>query len=359
VRAVVTLLVVAGGCRRAGAAEGAPVDLRAGAEPMKGITLAPIEDVRLGDVGYGSAHSAVALDEIVELGATWASITPFGTMDDLRDTEVCPEVEKPLAQNLVAVREVISQAQSRGLSVLVVPHVFVWSGEWRGLIEPGSEAGWRAWFDSYERFVLLWATVAAETDADAFSVGVEFLSSSQRHAWRWKDLVARVREVYRGPITYSANWDEVEHVAFWDDVDFLCLNAFQPLSDRPGAGRAELTAGARRFAAEVAEIARLHDKPFALCEMGFKKMRDPAVRPWEWPEAMDASAVDPHAQATAYRALLAGFVPEPRFAGLFVWKYFSDPWDWTQEEPFGFSPRGALGEEVLREAFARPWRPAE
>jgi len=356
VRRVVALLVIAcGGCSQAAAQPGRWADVP-GPEPIKGITLAPIEDVRLGDVGYGSAHSAVALDEIAELGATWVSITPFGTMDDLRDTEVCPEVEKPLAENLGAVREVISQAQTRGLSVLLVPHVFVWSGEWRGLIEPGSDAGWRAWFESYERFVLLWAKVAAETDSDGFSVGVEFLSSSQRYGWRWKELIARVRQVYPGPITYSANWDEVEHVAFWDDVDWIGLNAFQPLSDRPGATPAQLTAGARRFAADMAQIARMHDRPLVLCEMGFKKMRDPAVRPWEWPEAMDASAADPDAQATAYRALLAGFVPEPHFAGLFVWKYFSDPWDWTQEEPFGFSPRGEVGEEVLRDWFAKPWR---
>ena len=61
---------------------------RPGINRINGITLAPIEDGRLGDVGYGSASCAMAVAQIAEIGANWISITPFGRMDDLESTDI-------------------------------------------------------------------------------------------------------------------------------------------------------------------------------------------------------------------------------------------------------------------------------
>ena len=46
-------------------------------QEIRGITVAPIEDGRLGPVGYGSAPCAETVEEIASLGATWISLTPF------------------------------------------------------------------------------------------------------------------------------------------------------------------------------------------------------------------------------------------------------------------------------------------
>ena len=65
--------------------------------------------------------------------------------------------------------------------------------------------------------------------------------------------------------------------------------------------------------------------------------------------------VDELAQAEAYAGLLAPLLDEPRFAGFFVWRVYADPDDVSQEAEWGFSPRGKLAEQVMRDAFAAWW----
>ena len=57
----------------------------------------------------------------------------------------------------------------------------------------------------------------------------------------------------------------------------------------------------------------------------------------------------------AYRALLEGSVGERWFVGAFVWRYYADPMDASQEAPWGFSPRLREAEGVLREVYALRW----
>jgi len=83
-------------------------------------------------------------------------------------------------------------------------------------------------------------------------------------------------------------------------------------------------------------------------EIGYTTRADPAVRPWEWPDAMKGVHPDERAQAAAYRALIAPLLDEPDFAGFFVWRVYSDPDDVSQEAEWGFSPRGKRAELVVR-----------
>jgi hypothetical protein len=328
------------------------------AEQIRGVTLAPIEDGMLGPVGYGSARCAVAVEEIASLGATWISITPFGRMDDLDSVQIEPDFEIPLARNEELIRETAAMAKAEGLRVAIVPHVYVMSGGWRGEIDPGPREAWDAWFASYEEFVLEFAMLAEEVGADLFSIGVEFKSSSNPYEAEWREVIAAVRRVYSGRLTYSANWDEVEEVPFWDALDAIGVNAFWPLAGRPGDGYEEMCATARRVADGLEGLSLFYDRPVLFTEMGVKSAADSALAPWEWPEHCADLRYDEAYQADAYDALFGELAPRSWFAGLFIWKYFSDPYDETQEVRAGFSPRGKLAEEALARWYGRSWDPS-
>ena len=90
-------------------------------------------------------------------------------------------------------------------------------------------------------------------------------------------------------------------------------------------------------------------------EFGYTTRPDPALRPWEWPDGMSGVRVDQKAQADAYRALLGALLDTQGFAGLFVWRMYADPADMSQEQEWGFSPRGKEAENVLRDAFSARW----
>jgi len=105
----------------------------------------------------------------------------------------------------------------------------------------------------------------------------------------------------------------------------------------------------------VHALAERWQRPVLFTEIGYTTRPDPAVRPWEWPDAMSDVHVDEASQASAYRALVAPLLGEPDFAGFFVWRVYADPDDTSQEAPWGFSPRGKLAELVVRDAFAARW----
>ena len=322
---------------------------------IRGVTVGPIESSQWPGRGYGSPYSEQLLDELVRLGVTWISITPFGRLWSLASTDIEPSFEASHADNRQAVARMIAQAHARGLKVLLIPHLWVETGGWRGEIDPGSAEGWQRYQRSYRTFVLGWADVAARSGADAFSIGVECKSWSGRFAPYWRGLIRAVRARFSGLLTYSANWDEAEHVVFWEQLDLVGINAFYPLATHGSARYDEYVEGARRARDAVATLATTHERPVLFVEVGYTTRKDAAVEPWLWPDDMSAVVYDEDEQARALAAVLEVFVPEPWFAGLFVWRYYADLDDVSQEAPWGFSPHAKRAEEVLEQAFHAAW----
>jgi hypothetical protein len=324
--------------------------------PVRGMTIGPIESALHPDKGYGTAACARTMAELARMGATWVSLTPYGRIWNLAPSGIDWTFEAPFPENRRAVLAAMRQAHAEGLRVLLVPHLWVESGQWRGEIDPGTDAGWRAWAKAYRSFVLAWAEVAREGKADMLSVGVELGSwLTGVRAPSFFPIIADVRKVYPGPLTYSANWDDVDHTLILRALDVIGINAFYPLAEADGARFAELRQGGARVAERVRRLSELWRKPVIFTELGYTTRTDPAVRPWEWPENLKSVTVDQGAQAEAYRGLLAPLLDEPAFLGFFVWRVYADPDDVSQEAEWGFSPRGKAAELVVRDAFRARW----
>jgi hypothetical protein len=355
----------------------------AGLPAIRGITIGPIENALHPGVGYGTPACGRALDMAVELGATWVAFTPFGRMWSTRTTSIDLSFEAPFAQNAEAVGRAIDQAHARGLHVMLVPHLWVETGGWRGEIEPGAppdvkredgnydfrgratEPALEVFAQSYRRFLLAWTEVARAHDVEVLSIGVELRSwlTSARATESARSLIREVRGRYGGILTYSANWDDVDDVVVLREIDAIGVNAFYPLTEKEGASGEDLLAGGSRVAARVRALAEAWSKPVLFTEVGYTTRPDPALRPWEWPDGMKDVKVDERAQADAYRGVLASVLDEPSFPGFFVWRQFADPDDVSQEAAWGFPIRGKQAELLVRDAFAtrfavEPWVPA-
>jgi hypothetical protein len=322
----------------------------------RGVTIGPIESALHPGRGYGSDAYRTTLDEARRLGATWVSVTPFGRIADLNPTGVSWTFEARYEDNRRAVLRAITDAHGKGLRVLLVPHLWVENGGWRGEIEPGDEAAWERWAASYAAFLNGWAEVAREGNVDLLSVGVELRSwVTTDRAPSFVEIVRGVRKTYSGPLTYAANWDDAELTVIWGELDFIGVNAFFPLATEPGAPFEQLLAGGRDVAKKLGALSAEWQKPVLLTEFGYTTRPDPALRPWEWPDRMTNVVVDEAAQADAYAALLAPVIDESWLAGAFVWRLYADPDDVSQEAQWGFSPRGKLAELVLRDAYGARW----
>jgi len=329
--------------------------LEAGLPAVRGITVGPIESSQLPGRGYGTVYTETLLDELQRLGANWISVTPFGRLWSLSSTDIERDFEADYHDNQESIARIIEQAHARGMKVLLIPHLWVETGGWRGDVDPGSPERWLRYQRSYADFVLDWAKLAGRAGADAFSIGVECKSWSGRFGAYWTRLIGDVRAVFPGFLTYSANWDEAEHVVFWNELDAIGINAFYPLAHHNRASYAEYLEGARRARDDVGRLAHTLELPVVFVEAGYTTRQDAAVEPWLWPDDMTDVVYDEHEQARALSALIELFAPEPWFIGLFVWRYYADLDDVSQEHGWGFSPHGKLAEDVLSRAFRWRW----
>ncbi len=325
-------------------------------EAVRGITVGPIENGLFPGRGYGTERSRAGLAEASRLGANWVSITPYGRIYDLRPTGIAMDFEAPFEENRDAVLRMVDQAHAAGLRVLLVPHLWVETGGWRGELDPGDDAAWDRWAREYRAFVLEWARVAREGHVDMLAVGIELRTwVTTRHAPSFVAIIRDVRRVYGGLLTYACNWDDAADTVILGELDVIGINAFYPLHWENDATWPQLVDGGRRAAEQARALAESWDKPVLFTEFGYTSRRDCAVRPWEWPEHLSGVTVDERAQADAYLALLSPLLDEPWFAGFFMWRMVADFEDVTQEAEWGFSSRGKQAELILRDAYHASW----
>src|SRR5437879_12905181 len=92
----------------------------------------------------------------------------------------------------------------------------------------------------YREFILHYARLAELGGFDLLSIGTE-LEGVTSYEEEWRRIIADVRRVYHGPITYAANWgEEIESIRFWDALDYVSGNNDYPLAAKPSARAEEL-----------------------------------------------------------------------------------------------------------------------
>jgi hypothetical protein len=297
-----------------------------------------------GDDGYGSETSRRTLERLHKLGVRWLSLTPFGFMPGADSTTIRYAQHRG-GESDARLAEEARHAHALGMRVVLKPHLWIRHGAWQGDLAWHDDATYRQWFDSYREFTLHFAALAAREKFDLFVIGTELKSATRRDPAGWRALVAEVRKVYSGPLTYAANWDEADDVKFWGDLDYVGVNAYAPLVSRPGASLADLKAGWQRVAGQLEALARRTGKRILLTEVGYRAVRDAAMTPSSWPERDDTPAYDPAHQADCYRATFEVLWGRPWLGGIYLWKWFTDSQD--ESGPTDFSPAGKPAEAVL------------
>ena len=177
------------------------------------------------------------------LSVEWIAVNPFGYQTSVHTIGIRFGGD-PRDEHLI---DGIHQAQQLGLKVMLEPHI--WRSEkdgsdWRGTIGFDTEREWKEWFSNYERFLLHYAQIAAQTEAEILCVGVELSRTVTDRPDDWRRLISKVREIYPGPLTYAANWwGDYDVVEFWDELDYIGINAFFPLNFGGGDDRSRHAVG--------------------------------------------------------------------------------------------------------------------
>ena len=105
----------------------------------------------------------------------------------------------------------------------------------------------------------------------------------------WTQLIQAVRNVYKGKLTYAANFDNYKDVAFWDQLDFIGINAYFKLRNPnqtyadTAALKTILKTGWQKVFAEIntyRDGKKLREKPLLFTELGYIRREGSTIEPW-------------------------------------------------------------------------------
>jgi len=298
---------------------------------------------------YDSPEALTVYDHLVKQGVRAVALTPAAYL---------PDLHKPGLRwrEHAHIREGVIAAHNKGLAVLIKPYIwshvfFTQDTMWTGKIEMFTEDDWRSFFKTYQEFTLTYARIAEETHAELFSIGLEYPKTFSRTT-EWNALIAAVRNVYHGPITYaSTGVDEAETVPFWKKLDVIGIDAFVPLTDDLHPTKEMLCESWKSYVARLEAIHQKYNKPIMFTEAGYKSCVGAACRPWEWNEHTP-HPLDLQQQSVCYDALATSLFNKPWFAGIFWWKYFTSM-NAGGTRDNDFCPLGKPAEKMMKAWFVK------
>ncbi|WP_116417373.1 glycoside hydrolase family 113 [Subtercola boreus] len=221
---------------------------------------------------WNTAEAADSLSKLVDLNVNWVGIALGALQATAQSTDIRFGDEPTVTDD--EVRWAIRESKALGLKVCLKPVVNVADGTWRAFIgffdeEVPGEPSWAEWFSSFARFMIHYARIAEEEGCEMLCVGCEMVQTDKRDT-EWRALIAEVREVFTGLITYNCDKYQEDRVTWWDAVDVISSSGYYPLG--------EWDTQLERIGAVVVR----ENKPFFFMESGCPSRTGSAARPNDW-----------------------------------------------------------------------------
>ncbi len=239
--------------------------------------------------------------------------------------------------------------QKVGVKLMIKPHIWLRRGGFTGNLKPTTEENWKVLEDSYKAYMLTYAKAAADLNAEILCIGTELKAFVMNRPKYWTALIKEIRTVYKGKLTYAANWDEYKRLSFWNQLDFIGIDAYFPLSDEKLPTVAALEKGWQPHKTEIMGIQKKFNKPVLFTEFGYRSIHYTAKKPWEF-NRMQGN-VNLQAQANGLQAIHNQFWKEEWFEGGFLWKWFHRHDVVGGEENNRFTPQNKPAEKLIEQLF--------
>ncbi len=277
------------------------------------------------------------IDQVTDIGSNWISQTPFGWMNGHESPIVVLNNDRAWwGETDRGIKHTAQLAHASGVHNMLKPHIWLRrSGDkWRSDIEMKNDKEWNQWFDSYKAWIVHYAKLAEECKIESLCIGTELYRTTSEHPEKWRKIIREIRKVYNGQLTYAANWyKEVEEITFWDDLDYIGVQAYFPLSKKDSPSKKELIRSWTKHKKSLKRIAEKYQKKVVFTEIGYKNTADAAREPWVWPQDSDHDiTLSDETQRICYEALFESLWHEPWMDGIFIWKWFHSTYKYEDME---------------------------
>ncbi|WP_420388387.1 glycoside hydrolase family 113 [Roseivirga sp.] len=310
--------------------------------------------------------------DLKEKNINWISQTPFGWQREFNSPKIGNQIGREdgwWGESDKGIRQTTRVARQYGIHTILKPHIWLRDsqGKWRGEIRMESEEDWKAWFQSYEEFILHYAQLAEEESIEMLCIGTELHRTCVEREQDWRNLIRKIREVYSGGLTYAANFaDEYEEVAFWDELDYIGIQGYFPVVETEEPTIQEVKEGWSKHLKTLEKFSARYKKPILFTEIGYKSTSDAGIEPWQWPQRLGreerAEIYSEETQAVLYRGMFESLADQPFIAGFHLWKWYPPVPESAEIQRrrrddgaynVDFTPQGKAAEQVMKEWFGR------
>lgn len=264
--------------------------------------------------------SAEHLRPVQKMHANYVALMPFGFVRDLEHPEILYNMDRQwFGETSDGIRQYIDELKDPGIQVMMKPQLWIWRGAFTGYMKMKSEQDWKDLENCYRNFILDFAMLAEEKGVPIFCIGTELEQFVNHRPQYWFDLVKEIRKIYSGKLTYAANWDEYKRVPFWDELDFIGVDAYFPISKSRTPTLEEARQGWSPWKEEMKDLSERYQKPILFTEYGYRSVDFAGREPWVSDREMNE--VNLTNQVVLLEALYKEVWEESWFAGGFLWKW--------------------------------------
>lgn len=306
--------------------------------------------------GVSFVASGVPVNEqhtspVVNINANYAAIMPFGFIKDLKHPKIAFNTDRQwFGETKSGAKQYAEQLKIKGIKIMLKPQIWVWRGEFTGYIKMETEVDWKTLEEAYSKFILEYADLANEINAELFCIGTELELFVENRPKYWDNLITEIKKRYKGKLTYAANWDEFKRTPFWNRLDFIGVDAYFPVSISKTPTVEECLKGWNAHKETIKGMSLKYNKPILFTEFGYRSVDFSGKEPWRSDRSM--TSVNLEAQTNTTKALFDTFWKEEWFAGGFIWKWYHDHETSGGKNNSRFTPQNKPVEELIKAHYA-------
>lgn len=323
-------------------------------ELIKGMTLIRSSS----QYPYNSPVAESALTQMVsQTHPNLVVILPVWWMSDTGTTRIFWRAESSPSDK--EIEHIVNYAHRLGLKVFLKPELRCVSKTAIRFHDPPDTF----WFTAYRRFILHYARLANKTGCELFALGTD-LDRTADEPWeidQWQKTIKLTKRLFRSRtraplLTYAAGWRTWRNIPFWDQLDYIGINAFFPLeSKKPPLPFPEFRPGGvdylawfwkSKYLPEIEDFLNSlnQPRPVLFTGIGYRSVS----RTYEEPENDTLHGdYDPGAQRNCYIAAYHALGGKPWFAGWCFQGWETDTSAGGVNHT-GYTPRGKIAAEVAR-----------
>ncbi len=287
------------------------------------------------------------MPEVQKVHANWIALIPYGFTRKGQSMVSFNHERQWWGERKDGIIRSAQLAQDAGLKVMLKPQV--WSHNWwTGDYDFATTEEWVAWEDAYRSYILFYAELADSLEVDLFAIGTEFKTSIATRPAFWSKLISEVRDVCEIPLTYAANWDNYANIPFWEELDYVGINAYFPLCLEETPSVTQLEKLWKPTLSAVDEFYQHVQKPILFTEYGYLSIDGCAHKTWELEQRVASTPINEQAQANALEALYRTWSTRPYWEGGFLWKWFPGGHGHEGYPERDYTPQGKTAEQIVR-----------